>query len=64
MEQPAWTWYTHDIENNKTPLQGIRYSLKLADDGWKAEPHLWETLATLYVTDKLRLIDSPMGESD
>ena len=64
MEQPAWTWYTHEIENNKTPLHGVRYSLKLADDGWKAEPHLWETLATLYDTDKLRFMDIPMGESD
>ena len=64
MEQPAWTWYTFEIENNKTPLDGVKYNLKLADDGWKEEPHLWETLALLYDTDKLRFMDIPMGESD
>ena len=37
-EKACWTWYTNEIENTKSPLDGLAYSIKMAN-GWRSEKH-------------------------
>ena len=62
-EQASWTWYTTEIKENKTPQHAVKYSIKLAGDGWQAELHLWKTLAVLENPEQLRFMEIPIGES-
>ena len=61
-EKACWTWYTNEIKNTKSPLDGLAYSIRMAD-GWRSEGHLWGTMAPLVKPEKLRFMDIPMGES-
>ena len=61
-EKACWTWYTNEIENTKSPLDGLAYSINMAD-GWRSEEHLLGTMAPLVNAAQLRYMDIPMGES-
>ena len=41
--QPCWTWYANEVVNVKSPLQGLKQSMRMAR-AWSTELHLWETL--------------------
>ena len=45
-ENECWSWYTKEIEETKSPLHGLAYSIKMAN-GWRSEKHLLGTMAPL-----------------
>ena len=62
-ENASWDFYTQQIKDIKSPTDACQYSLRMADRGWQSEPHLWDTLAQLQNSEKLRFMEIPMGES-
>jgi hypothetical protein len=62
--KPCWDWYVAQVEGVKTPADGLRYSSQLAEGRWASEPHLWQTLNTLYDESALALMGVPQrGEA-
>ena len=50
---PSWTWYTNQVENVKTPRDGLAFNMRQSCGGWQVE--LSDLVATL--TDERRLSD-------
>ncbi len=63
VEQPAWSFYTDEVEATKSPRDGFKYTLRMAGSGWEAEKHLWQTLETLQKSERLRYMGIAVGES-
>ena len=51
-EKACWTWYTNEIEKTKSPLDGLAYSINMAD-GWRPAKHLLGTMAPLENPEQL-----------
>lgn len=44
--KPAWSWFTHQVENIKTPKDNVEYIRHMVDS-WKSESHLKQIGALL-----------------
>ena len=44
----AWDWYIKRVTTIETPGDGVRYSARFPNGQWAREPHVWQTLHTLY----------------
>ncbi len=40
---PVWDWYSDEVTRVKTPEDGLRYSIKLADGAWRCQSHVQDT---------------------
>ena len=63
-ENACWDWYTKEIGQTKHPRDGLLHSMRMADGGWKSEPHIWKTMdGTLFDRSKLEFMEIPQGVS-
>jgi hypothetical protein len=53
----SWDFYTWHVTEIKTPADGMRVSLAMAEGQWAKDPHLWATLnMSLYDPESLRFM--------
>ena len=50
---PCWDWYTSEVVGVKSPLAGLKSTLRLAAGRWRSPRHLQDTVALL--ADRARL---------
>ena len=61
-EKPCWDYYTREITDRKSPVDGLRRTWQLCDGGWAREPHIFEILRhTLLELEQLGFMDIPNG---
>ena len=62
LKNTCWSWYTGEVKERKSPVEGLAYSIKMAN-GWRSEKHLLGTMAPLENPEKVRCMEIPMGQS-